>query len=160
MKDLIIVSMLMLWLSACNNQDSQSTNSNDDSNTTTDTAGLITLSPDTIKNRNYVPTEGDVSYQNKKVKVYKDHNYVDVDNDVTLDGGVVVRKNGDVVREGKVRRLEEGESVSRTGNFFNRAGERIDDAWNASKTGVKKAANAVKKTGRKVGEKVKDAVNN
>jgi hypothetical protein len=56
----------------------------------------------------------------------------------------VVKRNGEVKRGGDVVKLEEGESVDRSGRFFDKAGNAIEDAWDATKKGVKKAGEEVK----------------
>ncbi len=76
--------------------------------------------------------------------VWRNGAYVEADADVTLDNGVVVKRNGEVVRDGKTVQLEEGESVDRSGNFWNSVGDAIEDGWDATKKGVKEAAGAVK----------------
>lgn len=140
----------------------------------TDTAKLVVTSeppatPVPPSTTLYVPAEGDVAYKNGKLMVWKNNKYVEADDDVTLEGGVIVKKNGEVTYKDKTVKLEEGQSVSKTGKFFNKAGEGIDDAWqatkkgvgkaaDATKKGVSKAADAVKKAGKKVGEEVKEAV--
>ena len=106
----------------------------------------------------YVATEGDVIYRDGKVMVWRNDAYVLADEDVKLDDNVIVKKNGDVVRNGKTVRLEEGEAVTRTGKWFNKAGEGIEDGWDAAKKGVNKAGDAIKKGANKVGEEVKDII--
>src|SRR5205085_3387815 len=142
------------------NQDSETTTTTTIADTGTDK--LITLPPDTSHTSTpgvaYIPDEGDVSYRSRKLKVWRNNGYIETDKDVTLDGGIVVKRNGEVVKNGKTRKLREGESVNKAGDFFNQAGEKIEDAWAATKTGLKKAAKAVENAGEKAGKKVKDAV--
>ena len=56
--------------------------------------------------------------------------------DVTLDNGITVRRNGRVVRDGNEIELAEGEVVTRTGNFFDRAGNAIEKGWDKTKHGL------------------------
>ena len=83
---------------------------------------------------------------------------MDADQDVALDNNVTVRRTGTVVRDGKEYTIEEGEVVSRTGNFFDKAGNKIDNAWDDTKRLAKNAGKKVKKGAQKVGEKVEKAV--
>jgi hypothetical protein len=97
----------------------------------------------------YTASDGDVSYRNGRVVVWRDNDWVETEEDVKLEDGTVVRRNGQVEREGKVIELEDGEVVDRTGRFFDKAGNAIENAWDDVKEGVKKGAD-------KVGEEVKD----
>ncbi|MEJ7912646.1 MAG: hypothetical protein WKF70_05785, partial [Chitinophagaceae bacterium] len=74
---------------------------------------------------------------------------------------------GEVRRNKEVVTLREGEVVTRTGNFFDEAGNAIEDGWDATKRGAvkagdaiergaEKAGNAIEKGARKVGEETKD----
>ncbi len=163
MKKVIAFAFSAICFSACNNPDKTETTTlttNSDSmtvmpsNTNTDVA-----SDNNTTKMSYNPAEGDVIYRDGKVMVWRNNNYVVSDKDITMSNGVIVRKNGEVKNEDKVVMLEDGESYSTTGKFFNKAGEGIEDAWDATKKGVNKAAGAVKKAGSKVGEEVKEAVN-
>lgn len=122
---------------------------NDNAETTTVDTDTTTTTT-TTTNEAYAPNEGDVTYRGEKVMVYRNGTWVEADNDVTLDNGVVVRRNGRVERDGNEVELEEGEVVTKTGQFFDSAGRAIENAWDATKRGVKKAANEVE-------EEVKDA---
>jgi hypothetical protein len=158
MKKTMVMAAVIL-LAACNSNNKTETPVTMDS----DTAKLVVtpeppVTPVPPSTTVYTPAEGDVAYRNGKLMVWKNNNYVEADDDVTLEGGVIVKKNGEVTKKDKTVKLEEGQSVSKTGKFFNKAGEGIDDAWQATKKGVGKAADAVKKAGKKVGEEVKEAV--
>ena len=143
MKRIIALAFAAVLLVACNDDAGTDT-------TTVDTDTTTTTTTTTTTNEAYSPGEGDVTYREKKVRVYRNGEWVESDNDVTLDNGVVVRHDGTVVRDGDERRLEDGEVVNRTGQFFDKAGNAIENAWDATKRGVKKAANEVE-------EEVKDA---
>ena len=157
MKKIIVLALAATSFAACSDQKkTESTTVNSDTMTT-----MVDTSTNAMNNNTtvlYVPVEGDIAYRDGKVLVYRNNAYVEADKDVTLDDGIVVKRNGEVTRNGVVVKLEEGESVSKTGRFFNKAGEAIDDAWDATKRGVSKAAKAVGKGAKKVGEEVKDAV--
>jgi len=135
---------------ACNN-DGTTTNTDGDTTTNTNTtataAGTETGTNSTTNSTattTYTASEGDVSYRNGKVMVYRNGQWVESDKDVNLEGGVVVRRNGRVERNGQVVKLEEGETVDRTGRFFDKAGNAIENAWDATKRGAKKAKEEVK----------------
>jgi hypothetical protein len=157
MKKTLLVASALIFLIACNDNSKQTT-------TTTDSAALISPNPDTqmvdhtrVDNL-YAPAEGDIMYTENKLRVRRNNAYVDADNDVTLDSGIIVNRKGEATWKDKTIRMEEGEAVNRTGNFFNKAGEKIDDIWNDTKRAVKKTAKAVDNAAEKTGEKVKDAV--
>ncbi len=154
MKKIIVIAMATITFSAC------SENKRTDTTTEiSDTAAVITTEkPDIVTRNTYVPADGDVTYRNGKLMVWRNGRYIESDNDITMDDRTVIRRNGEATREGKVIKLEDGETVNRSGRWYNKAGEGIDDAWDATKKGVNKAAGAVKKAGEKVGEGIKDAV--
>jgi hypothetical protein len=160
MKTFIVLALAAVSITACGDQKNTETttvttdtlNGYADTSTTVVTDNTVVVNP-------YVAAEGDITYKDGKLMVYRNNAWVVADKDVTLDSGIVVRRNGEVVRNGTTVKLEEGETVSKTGRFFNKAGEAIDDAWDATKRGVSKAAKAVGKGAKKVGEEVKDAVN-
>jgi len=158
MKKIIALAVIAASFSACDTQDKKVTT------TETDT---IAITP--IVSTMYTPGEGDVMYKDGKVMVWRSNNWVEAEGDVTLENGIVVRRNGEVRRDDKVVVLHEGETVNRSGNFFDKTGAAIDNAWDATKKGVSKAADAtekgvnkaaeaVKKAGKKVGEKTKEVV--
>lgn len=117
-----------------------------------DTVGPVTT--EKVVTKTYTPAEGDVTYRNKTILVWRDGNWVEADKDVTLDNGVVVYKNGEVKKDDKTVRLEDGEVVNRTGEFFDETGQAISDAWDSTKRGVKKAGEAMEKAAKDVKESV------
>ncbi len=106
----------------------------------------------------YTPVEGDVKYEGKKVMVMRNGGWVQADTDVKLDNGVTVYRNGRVERGDYEVEIRDGEVVNRTGDIFDRTGNAVSNAWEATKEGVSDAGRAVKKGANKVGEKIKDAV--
>jgi len=117
----------------------------------------------------YTPGEGDIMYTEGAVKVYQNGAWVPAEADVTLENGIVITKEGVVKKDQKTVQLAEGEAVTKVGNFFNRAGEAIEDGWDATKHGVSEAADATKegiqdagkaieKGAEKVGDKAKEVV--
>lgn len=152
MKRIIAMAVIAASFAACDTKKSDETTV-----TNVDTTATVMADESTVRTT-YMPAEGDVTYRNGKVMVYRTNDWVLADKDVSLEDGIVVYRNGDVKREDKVVRLEEGETVSKTGKFFNKVGEGIEDGWDATKKGVGKAADAVKKAGQKVGEAAKKVV--
>jgi hypothetical protein len=126
MKHSIIAAVIAASLLACNT-DTTTTNKTDTSN-----------------HAAYSASEGDVSYRNGKLMIWKGGEWKETDNDVHLDNGVVVNRKGEVVKEDKVVVLHDGEVVDKSGRFFDKAGNAIEDAWDATKKGVKKAGEEVK----------------
>ena len=103
-----------------------------------------TRQTDTSAHAAYAPSEGDVTSRNGRVMVWKDGEWKEADNDVHLNDGIVVNRKGEVSKGNKVVVLKDGEVVDRSGRFFDKAGNAITDAWDATKKGVKKAGEEVK----------------
>ncbi|MCU7693989.1 DUF6799 domain-containing protein [Haoranjiania flava] len=120
-----------------------------------DTTAIVVTDPVTPVATTPTYTEGDVIKKDGKAHVYQNGNWVVLEKDVTLDNGVVVKKTGEVRnKEGKVVVLEEGAYVTKTGNFFDRTGAAIENAWDATKRGVENAADATKEGLRKAGDSI------
>jgi len=148
MKKMFALAAIAASLMACNDADTDRTSVDTDTTITTTTTSTATTT--------YTPAEGDVSYRDGKVVVWRNNDWVVSDKDVTLDNGVVVRRNGEVRRDNDVVVLRDGEVVNRTGKFFDKAGNAIEDGWDATKKGAKKAGEAIEKGAKKVGEETKD----
>ena len=146
MKKVIVLAFVALFFIACkdSNETEKTTVESNENNNITDTS------------ETYLPEDGDVLYTDKKVRVRKNGKWVDADNDVTLDNGVVITRNGRVRKDGRERNLEDGYILNKTGDFFDRSGRAIENAWDATKEGVKDAGRAVKDAAEKVGDKTKD----
>jgi len=145
MNKIFLAAGMAFTFIACNNSTDSTTSTNAD--TSTNAAAAATP---------YTPAEGDVSYKSGKVHVWRNNDWVETDRDVTLDNGVVVRTNGHVEKDGNTVVLEDGEVVNKSGKFFDKAGNVIEDAWQGAKKGVKKAGEGIEKGAKKVGEEVKD----
>ncbi|MBX2921369.1 MAG: hypothetical protein KF746_04180 [Chitinophagaceae bacterium] len=98
----------------------------------------------------YTAEEGDVMWKEGKLLVYKDGNWSVAEKDITLNDGTVISLKGDISKDGKTINIKEGETVKKTGQFFDKAGNAVSNAWDAAKEAVKDGADAVK-------EGVKDA---
>jgi hypothetical protein len=132
MKKLFVLAVIAATVLSCNSGNTDTTTTISD--TTSNTATATT----------YTPSEGDVKYRDGKLLVWRNNEWVVADDDVTLNDGVVVRRNGEVKRGDDVVVLKDGEVVDRSGRFFDEAGNAIEDAWDATKKGVKKAGEEVK----------------
>ena len=152
MKKILGLAIVSMAIFACN--DSQSPSINED---TRDTSTVIETPPPATTETVYVPVDGDYTYREKKVMVLENGEWVEVKKEVKLDNGTVIEKDGTVKRDGKEIELEEGTIVNKEGNFFDKTGHAIDNAWEATKDGVKKAGNEIEKGAKKVGDEVHDA---
>jgi hypothetical protein len=130
-------------LAACNDNQSSI---NDDSTERQDTSTVVTDAPPTTYSA-YTPAEGDVSYRDKQVMVYRNGAWVRSDEDVKLDNGIVVYRTGVAKKDDKEVELEEGVVVNKEGDFFDRTGKAMENMW----SDVKKGAGKVK-------EEAKEAV--
>ena len=161
MKKIFLMAFTALSLAACNDNASDTTTVDSDDTVTTMSDGTsndVRNDTSTASASGYVAAEGDVTYRDRKVKVMRNREWVDADDDVKLDDGVVVYRSGRVKRDNKEIELEEGQVVTKTGNFFDKSGRAIENAWDATKEGVKDAGSAIKNAGKKTKEKAKDAI--
>lgn len=149
MKKMFLMAGLAAVVMACNNDTTRSDADGDSVDNTSNNAANAPM---------YKESDGDVSYRDGRVVVWRDNNWVDADNDVTLDDGTVVRRDGKIVRNGEERDLDDGVVVTRTGRFFDKAGNAIEDGWEGLKKGTKEAAEGVKDGFNEAKEGVKDAV--
>ena len=133
MKNLVIMAGLAALLFSCNDETKEST---------TTVTGTETSTSANAAKRN--SAEGDVTYRDGKVMVWRNGQWVEAENDVELENGVVVRKNGRIVRNGEEVEFREGVVVSREGDFFDDAGNAIDEGWEGLKKGFKKSKEEVK----------------
>jgi len=154
MKKFLAIVCAAATLTACNNEADTTT----ETTTTADSNAAANVETTEPSSGAYTPVEGDVSYRESKVMVMRNGAWVEADQDVKFDNGVTVYRNGRVERNDMEIELREGEIVNRTGDFFDRSGVAIGNAWDATKEGAKDAGRAVKKTAKKIGQKVEDAV--
>lgn len=148
MKKFLTIALAAVTLAACEN--ATDTASTEDTVTTTTTT--------TSDNAAYAPAEGDVTRRDGKVMVMRNGEWVEADRDVELDNGVIVYKDGRVVRDGNEVELEDGEVVNKTGDFFDRSGRAIENAWKDAKEGVKEAGRDVKDAVKDAGRKIDNSV--
>jgi hypothetical protein len=138
MKKIFLMAFTAAALVACDSN--RDTNRNTTLDTTTETR------TSTSDNAAYSASDGDVTRRDGRVLTYRNGQWVETTEDVRNDK-VVVTRNGRVIRDGNERELREGETVNRTGEFFDRTGRAIENAWDDTKAGV-----------RKLGDKIEDAV--
>lgn len=146
MKKFFLMASVVALLASCDSS------TNTDTVVEKDTVGPVATETVTIKT--YTPAEGDVTYRNNTVLVWQAGEWVKTDKDVTLNNGVVIYQNGEVKKEGKTVRLEDGEVVTSVGEFFDKTGKAIDDAWNSTRKGMKEAGDAMEKAAKDVKESV------
>jgi len=147
MKKIFLMLCVAAALSACNSSetDNNTASTRDSTDTTTNT--IMATTP-------YTPAEGDVTFRNDKLMIYRDNAWVETDKDQTVGNGIVVHTNGAVSNGKQTDTLTDGQVVSKTGTFFDRSGNAIKDAWSATKQGVGEAGEAV---GHAVGKTAKSA---
>lgn len=153
MKKIWILVLASGLFAACNNNDAT------DDTTYGDT--MIT-EPGVVNDGAMVsraPMEGDIIYTEGEVRVYRNDGWQDADAEIRLEDGTVIYADGRASRNGTIVMLEDGYIVDRKGNVWDRAGNTISDAWDATKHGVKEAGKAIGEAAEKTGDKVKDAVN-
>jgi len=137
MKKLLLAAAVASITVACNNEANHA-EANDSVVTTTTPVDTL---PVTETFSDY--KEGDVIKKDGQLVVYTNGAWVPVEKDLVLDNGVTVKQNGEIVdKKGRTIVLEDGERVTKTGLFFNRAGAAVEDAWDATKRGVTNAAEA------------------
>lgn len=130
---------------------------NSSSTEVTDTDTIVAVLPATDPTIVYTPVDGDIIYKDGKTMVMKDGQWVEVSDTITLENGVVIDKTGKATKDGIVIRLDEGEVVTKTGNFFDKTGKAIDNAWQDTKEAVKDAGKAVGDAAKKVGKEIDTA---
>ena len=158
---IILACATAVVLASCNSSTDTTSRTTDTTVTSTDPGvNSTTTTTSTNTSTAYSPGEGDVSYHNRKVMVYRNGNWVESDKDVTLDDGTVIRRNGYVVRNGEEVKLEDGGTVDKSGRFFDKAGNMVQDGWEGVKKGAKEVGHATEKGFNKAKEEVKDVFTN
>ena len=153
MKKILGLAIVSMAIFACN--DSQTPSINED---TRDSSSTVIETPPPPAVVAYVPADGDVTYKDQKLMVMKNGEWVEAKEDVKLDNGVVIYRNGKVKKDGKEVEIEDGYIVNKEGNFFDKTGNAIENAWDNTKEGAKKAGNEIEKGAKKAGDKVEDAL--
>lgn len=152
-------------MAAPGNDTGMTTNNVGTGNAGTGTSSTTTTTTSTSSSQAYAPAEGDVTRRSGKVMVYHNSNWVSADRDMNGDNGVTISRSGTVTRDGQTVEIQEGETVNRSGSFFDKAGNAISNAWDKTKEvgkdvghGAKEVGKEVGHAAKKVGSKVKDAV--
>lgn len=150
MKKLLAIAMVSAWLAACN--DGQTDNKPIESPGTNTPESQEPATPA------YTPDNGDVSYREGKVMVWRNGEWKEADDKIKLDNGAIVHQDGRVIRDGKEITLQDGELIDEEGNIFDRTGKAVESAWKDTKEGVKEAGKEIEKGANKAGDKIEDAV--
>lgn len=152
MKKLLFLSIVAASLAACNNESKNAATATDGS------VSVVLDSTPVVSTPVVTYNEGDISRRDGKVVVYKNNDWVVIDKDYTLDNGIIITPAGNMkTKDGKTVVLEDGYHVTKAGRFFDKAGNAIENAWDATKGGVKTAAEATKDGAQKVAEGTKEA---
>ena len=130
MKRIMLITLVAGLLGACNEQAGDSMTDSDTTSTT------VTTSPEDNTVSDYAPSEGDVTYRENRVQVRRGGACNDADEDVKMDNGVVVYRDGRATRDGKEIELEDGQVVDHSGNIFDRTGRALESAWDHTKEWV------------------------
>ncbi|MDQ3846811.1 MAG: hypothetical protein M3342_22780, partial [Bacteroidota bacterium] len=86
----ITTAVVAMVFMACNNTETSTTTvDSKDTVNTIDTSRTVTTTTTTTDNA-YAPAEGDVTYRERKVMVWRNGQWVEADKDVRLNNGVVV----------------------------------------------------------------------
>ena len=154
MKKIFLTAFVAAALTACN-----SSGTNDNTATNTDSSNNTMMTSGTT----YTPSEGDVTYRNGKLMVYRNNQWQETDKEQTVGNGIVIHTNGAVSYAEKTDTLTDGQVVSHVGTFFDKSGNAIKNAWSATKHGVGEAGeavgNAAGEAGEAVGHAASDAAN-
>jgi hypothetical protein len=153
MKRIFYLAIAGLTLAACNETTPPINQDTRDNSTVTET-------PPPASTTAYIPAEGDVTYRDGKLQVMRNGAWVEANDEVTLSNGAVVEQTGKIKKDGKEIKIEDGTVINKEGDFFDKAGQKIENAWDATKDGVKKAGNEIEKGAEKAGDKVDDATDN
>jgi hypothetical protein len=150
MKKIFAIACATSLFFACNDGDTT-----DEPIGSPDTA---TTNAGTVAPTSYTPVDGDVTYRDDKVMVMRNGQWVEADDRVTLENGAVVHKDGRIKKDDKEVKLEDGQVVNKEGDFFDRTGNAIENAWEDAKGGLKDAGKEIEKGAEKAGDKTEDAV--
>ncbi len=142
MKKILAIALFATVFTACNNE-AENTKPED----TLGTKEVTTT---------YSSADGDLTWKESKLYVYKNGEWVLVDKDITLADGTVITVKGEVKKGDKTIQLKEGEKVTTVGEFIDNTGKKIDNAWEKTKEGVSNAAENVKEGAKETGEKIKE----
>lgn len=153
MKKILALALLATTFAACNNAETTDTTMMNK-----DTIVKVDAAPTTEVATVYAASEGDVMYTEGNTMVYTNGSWVKADKDVTIENGIIITKDGKVIKDDKTVRLADGEVVNKRGNFFTKAGNAIDNGWDATKHGVNEGVDGAKKGLQKAGEGIEKGV--
>lgn len=146
MKKILVMAFVAATFVAC---DTGTADNDADTTTVTTTS--------TTDNAAYAPSNGDVTRKDGKVLVYRNGQWVETNEEVRVGNDVVVTSNGRAVKDGWEREIEEGETITHEGEFLDRTGQAIENAWDETKEGVKKVGEEIGDAARKAGRELEKA---
>lgn len=149
MKKIFLFSCVIALLASCDSPGTQK----EEVNSTTDTVNRSLATPTP-----YTAAPGDVKFEDHNLYIYKEDKWVTTDEEQTMGNGIVVHTNGTVTNGKLTDTLAQGEIVSHSGDMYDKAGNAINDAWNAAKEGVNTAADSVKSGVNAAGDAAKEGV--
>jgi len=156
MKKILSLAALAAIFASCGNNDSAEVITTSDTEVAFSDSGKVSTVT-TTTTTTYTAEDGDVMWKDGKLMVYKNGGWTVAEKDITLDDGTVISVKGNVTgKDGKMISIKEGESVKKTGQFFDKAGNAIANAWDATKEGVKDAGEAVKEGAKDAAHAVKE----
>lgn len=148
MKKILLAICIAGLILACNNE-----GSNSEATSTADTTDRSVMSTTA-----YVPTEGDATFKDQQLMIYKGDKWVTTDHQITMGNGVIVYTNGTVKNGEIIDTLAEGEIVSHSGDLYDKAGNAIHDAWNVTKKEINNATDSVQAGVNRAGDAVSKGV--
>ena len=146
MKKITNISLAMAVLFAVSCGESQTKNDENNQEVTTE-AGTTS----------FTATEGDITKKDGVVLVYKNGNWVAVDNDINLGNGISVSKSGEVKKDGKTITIDDGAFINKAGAFFDKTGTAISNAWDNAKNAANNVAGDVKQEAGKAIDAIQEA---
>ena len=156
MKKTLFLAALAAEFASCGNNDSPEVITTSDTEVSLSDSGKVSTVT-TTTTTTYTAEDGDVMWKDVKLLMYQNGDWTVAEKDITLEDGTVISVKGNVTgKDGKMISLKEGESVKKTGQLFDKAGNAIANAWDAAKEGVKDAGEAVKEGAKDAAHAVKE----
>ena len=127
MKNLLALLAITGTLIACNNS-GQSESSKDTTATTDTSASTMPSATDTTSTMTTAPAKDSVmQFKDGKVMIMTNGSWSALSGTVTTSNGRKVSPNGDVSKNGKTRKLEEGMMIDKDGQLMDKDGKALDN---------------------------------
>jgi hypothetical protein len=127
MKKLLALLTITGALIACNNSSKQSDTSKD-STATTDTSATMAPTQDTSKATAMAPVKDSVmQFKDGKVMIMVGGSWSALSAPVTTTNGRKVSPNGEVSKNGKKRKMDEGMMIDKDGQLMDKDGKPMDN---------------------------------